>query len=691
MTELPELILPNVDWKQLKNNNKKHKLMPKKYIFAIDETGSFLIHGNDKSFACGVQIKDNIEELKAAYMNLYEALGFPAPTPTDRDGLLKLSDEEMVYLQVEDKARFHFNKLGREERDKCKNIMLPLVNRVFISKGKPSLYANNQNWWLISIVVIIREWLKKTKFEVNSEIEVWIDNRNQKVWGILESEQPEFKEYHKILKQMIDNSVRRFVPSGVGFKVEFKSDTSSYFINLADITCGIIRSDGSLLKEKTTECPCQAFIENADAVQHLERNPIVALSVILQEVTNNELCNINHVGEAFKRLRDNESYEMAFDMFHDMLKFKIEERSRKSLLVSLKPMVDLVCKELRDYALVNRNLSRRLDLMVLMMEYYSHIGSIEVPFAREQFMNVLRAVKDSKETRLLRKWEKLVSYSLREAQILFNNYRFEDAKSTFEQLWDSQDKLINALPTDILWNDERKDEHTTAILGTLAQAYAYAGDLDSAIEHFKLSKEYVIRTGSLTDSFLFNVYLRQKDLDGCRTSFELQTGMTAEEYLQKKDFKNQWNLLSYCKLRALELYINKNTDLTLPLEYIQEHAGDEYPFPLILKWAAVSLYLENYTGNKVLIDKLLHNATIELMNEGNGFTIKALVLPVIQCYALVNNQNPYHAKYAEILRMLKGESASFVNFIQEKEPRLESVKNEADMWNRAMMLPFIYS
>ena len=154
---------------------------------------------------------------------------------------------------------------------------------------------------------------------------------------------------------------------------------------------------------------------------------------------------------------------MAFDMFHDMLKFKIEERSRKSLLVSLKPMVDLVCKELRDYALVNRNLSRRLDLMVLMMEYYSHIGSIEVPFAREQFMNVLRAVKDSKETRLLRKWEKLVSYSLREAQILFNNYRFEDAKSTFEQLWDSQDKLINALPADILWNDERKDEHTTAI------------------------------------------------------------------------------------------------------------------------------------------------------------------------------------------------------------------------------------
>ena len=112
---------------------------------------------------------------------------------------------------------------------------------------------------------------------------------------------------------------------------------------------------------------------------------------------------------------------------------------------------------------------------------------------------------------------------------------------------------------------------------------------------------------------------------------------------------------------------------------------------MILKWAAVSLYLEDCAGNRALIDKLLHNAAIELMNEGNGFTIKALVLPVIQCYALVNNQNPYHTKYAEILRMLKGESASFVNFIQENEPRLESVKNEADMWNRAMMLPFIYS
>ena len=50
-----------------------------------------------------------------------------------------------------------------------------------------------------------------------------------------------------------------------------------------------------------------------------------------------------------------------------------------------------------------------------------------------------------------------------------------------------------------------------------------------------------------------------------------------------------------------------------------------------------------------------------------------------------------NAKYAEILRVLKEESASFVNFLQGKEPRLESVKNEADMWERAMMLPFIYS
>lgn len=287
-------------------------------------------------------------------------------------------------------------------------------------------------------------------------------------------------------------------------------------------------------------------------------------------------------------------------MFHDMLKFKIEERSRKSLLVGLKPMVDLVCKELREYTLVNRNLSNHLDLMVLMMEYYSHIGSIEVPFAREQFMNVLRDVKDSKETRAMRKWEKLVSYSLREAQILFNNYRFDEAKSTFEQLWDSQDKLISALPTDIFENDERKDEHTTAILGTLAQAYAYAGDHDSAIEHFNLSKEYAIRTGSLTESFLFNIFMRKKDLDRCRTSFELQTGMTAEKYAQTKDYKNQWNLLSYCKLRALELYLNNETNLTLPLEYIQEHAGYEYPFPLIHKPGVTTRPLNSLMGLTLL-------------------------------------------------------------------------------------------
>ena len=102
--------------------------------------------------------------------------------------------------------------------------------------------------------------------------------------------------------------------------------------------------------------------------------------------------------------------------------------------------------------------------------------------------------------------------------------------------------------------------------------------------------EYSIKSTNRTYSYLFTIYHRNKDLDKARECFKGQTEFTPEEYLtNKKD--DAWKLLSYFKLRALELYVNGNTKLP-HIELLElSNYNSEYPFPLVMKWAAISLYL----------------------------------------------------------------------------------------------------
>lgn len=650
-----------------------------RYFFALDETGSFMVNGDQRSFVCGVHVTTNESTLKSAYQKTYTDFGFPQPVPSRTDELLKTND------CIDDNARFHFNRLNNQQKEFCKENLLPHVGQVFISAGKPTLYANNQNWWLIAIVVVIREFLKRTAFEANPEIEVLIDNRGNNVWGVIAGEQLEFKEYHNILRNQILENVRQYKPKGAKLNISFKSDTSSLFINLADIVCGFVRKERAILADRITECACQSYVDNTDPVPLIETNPIMAFSGILQQIAANNLNNMGRIAEILDRLRaDKEGYSMAWDMFYDLLKFKISEREGGSCLLRIKPVVEAFKNQL-----FRQGLNKPLEMMTLIMEYYSHIGDIEQPFLRKDFIGQLK--ESASETRILRKWEKLLSYSLREAQFLFNGYRFAETIETFEDLWGKQEMMIGHLPADLFAEEEKRDEPTTAILGTLAQAYAYKGDLDEAIEHFKLSKDYAIRTTSRTDSYLFAVYHRKKDVEACRSAFQGQVGMTAEEYMKKGDFGNQWALLSYCKLCALELYLNKNTELPIPIDYVLGCKEKEYPFPLIQKWAGVALFLQGGNSNSVEVGKLFYKAIEELLNTENGFAVKTLALPIIQCYALVNNQNPFHAQYGTILRDLMSMSQAFAECVERKYSILSSIKGDADIWQRAMVLPFIYS
>lgn len=642
--------------------------MAKKHILAIDETGNF--YSDNWSSVCGVSVNGNELELKKTYQNVYKEFGFPEPVPNDIKSLLQTTDD------INDKARFHFNKMNDSQKGILEKYLLPFVECLYVSKGKPVLFANNQNWWLIAVTVVIKEFLRKCNIEKGDEVEILIDNRNNKVFGVVE--EVDFIEYHNDIKNQILNSVRNYIPDNK-LKIEFRPDTSSLFVNLADVCCGFRKSEE--LSDKVVFCDCKTMHDNIDAVACKDKNPFVALCTIIQEVDNKNFRNVSYTEEILKKLRYiPDEYHKTWDLFYDLVKLQISERESDSALVKVKDFVELFLKEFNNARKQKLPTSKCIELMILFVEYYSHIGEINSPYTREDIEKVLYKTDRNSETRILRKWEKMISFTLRESQIFFNAYNFISANDNLVDVWKKHENIVNLLRNSF----SEKDEQTTALLGTLAQSYAFKGDFENAIDFFELSGNYAIKSANITDSYMFNIYHRLGKIDECKECYErIAKG--------RKPEGNLWTLLSYFKLRALELYADEKTELPdIELQNLKNY-NTEYPFPLVMKWAAIAMCLEDAEANKSQIERYFNDAIENLLKTENGFTIKTLALPIMQCYSFVDNKNQYHSKYNTVVDELKKQSPYFAKYVDERAFFLNNIKNEADLWQRAMSLPFIYS
>ena len=658
-----------------------------KYVLAIDEFGKFEI-GNKNSFACGVVVEANELTLKQAYQKVYKEFGFPEPVPNSTNELLQTKED------INDKARFHFNKLTDSQLEICKNNLLGFAKKVYVSKDEPTMFANNQSWWLIAVVVVIERFLNDYPFEEGSEVEVWLDCRSDKVWGVLQEDVEElgFASYHNTLKQQIERRVQNYAANkGVTLKIYFKSDTSSFYINLADLVCGFVRKDRAAIGAEIVETSCRMFTEKVDVVKMANQYPLSALNCIFQEVLNEIYLNIPQANNIIRHLRqDRDEYVMAWDSFNEFVKLKIESRSTASSLVKAKQLIDCFLEEFSNTKGQCLKGEQRLEMVTRFVEYYSHIGEVNVPIDDAMFDDLLKSVDSNSETRALRRWEKKVSFVLRQSQIYFNGYNFEGFRQTIEQCYSQHERIINSI--EVLKDEQGKvkDEPTVALLGTLAQTYAYIGDIDQAEEYFILSKEYAIKSNAITDSYLFCLHHCKGDIEACRTDFEAVSKKTPERYAEDKKFEDLWTLLLYCKLRALELHTNGKTALPcIDLKSLSSY-NSEYPFPLIMKWEAIALWIENATANKQIVEKYFSDAINNLLSEDNGFAIKTLALPIVQCYGLVNNRNEYHARYNQIVEQLQRQSQSFASYVKSSNV-LQSITNKEDLWQRALSLPFIYS
>jgi len=643
------------------------------YYFAIDETGSFNFSENDESFACGVLVSIDEKTVREHYQKTFLKCGFGKELPSDTKELIR-------------NKKFHFYDMSEQNKKICREILFPLGDKIFVSTGRPLLCANNQNFWLIAVASVISELFKKPSFQKGDKLNIEIDNRKDTVWGLVENDngkKTDFDKYHDYLKRQIDKFVEPSRTSlGIEVRVRFVGDTNSFFVNLADIICGFVRKDKSI---STIKCRCEKLISGDNPAMILNNNPIGALNIILTEALNDQFTNIGLIQNAFKITRtDNKSYALLWDVFHNFLQYQLKVRYDRENTIS--KLNDIVDKFLKEFRLNTDKISidKRLEIINSFLAYYSHAGKITMPIEKADFIKILNETGSEAESRVTKKWEKYVGFCLREAQMQFNAYNFSEAIKIVEEVWGIQEEILKIkYPF-----HSQRDEHSTAIIGTLAQSYAFNGQIDKSIEYFEMSLEYAIKTSAQTASYLLTLYFIKQDIENVRKYFKLQTGKDPENFVNKQQFEDLWELLSYAKLRALELYKNQKTDLAeIPINDYDK----EYPYPLILKWNAVAEYLENSIENKPTVSNYLSKAIENLLNDKYGFTIKTLSLPIIQIYALIDNTNHYHAKYNSIVAELKKQSRFFADFAEKQSPLLNQIKNSADIWARATCLPFNYS
>ncbi|MEE1259579.1 MAG: hypothetical protein U0K66_05275 [Paludibacteraceae bacterium] len=661
------------------------------YVLAIDETGGFMTSPFDnqkwiKSFSCGVCFIDKTEEdIKNIFVKLYNDFNGCSPNTNDLKSILR-------------NEAFHSNKLSEDKLIKCKDAFAPIIDKAFSSKDKPSLYANNQDWWLTSVVVVIELFLDSYKFQSNDTIDIFFDGRKDTTWGALDENTSPYdpnndqqwdiyKQYHKFLKDQIWNYISPIMTHrGLNIKLYYGQDSNNAGIAVADIVTKLVArglSKKQFIEGIPVETRSCRQINNLNSPEKLFENDqiIEAYTTILHELENDDNKHIGMVSTILNKLnQQEEDYAIVWSLFYDFIKNRIEERK----LESSQQLVEIFTGELKKILPEWSNKVKGLkelnctDFIILINEYSSHLGiATSMPFSFDEF----EKYNNKYEGRLLRRWENKIRFNLRAAEICFNGYDFKTIQESMSDLCDKQDKLREML-------DGEKDNHSSAILGTLGQAYAFLNETSNAESKFKRSLEISDSKKGQTYSYIFTICHKIGDVEKCKEYFRLSTGIEASDYLSKleEDRSRNFNLVSYEKLRALEIKKNGRTDL--PRFDIENHSdlGNEYPIPLIKKWVAISLYLENKEENKGLIMSLL-NESAESCIKGKGIAIRAMAIPMFQCISLIGSTN---SQYEKFINDLANECPGFAEYA-EAVPNIKTLDNKLDIWDRALLLPFYYA
>ena len=664
-----------------------------KWYVGIDETGDFSTVGSEKSyknsFAAAVITRCDHKKLSDLYRQAYKDLKFG-----------KLENNFNISQVLK---RFHYYRkhyipgCTNEQKQYLLKHFRPHMQAVIRSIGRPILPANQQDWWLRAVSAVIRGFFRLEIVQNGDEVRFKIDRRARKVLGLQESrdgeEQGSAKKYHQLLKEQIEEEFRERTQSRcIRFTLEFCSDDQSPLVNLADLACGFVK-DEMLGGNHIHSVPCSSLVEAGDVADLLKINANAAMEAVLSKVAEGNFSQAVHVPAIFSELsKDKLAYSNVWNEIHYLYSEYLEARGQiPDILAHLDRLRDELEKELKQprYKEIVSEKQQIDFLLDCLIGLDTHLGATEDRYGA-RCLNLLQ--KQNTE-RLSDHWESYLRLFIRRAQFNFNAYRFEQVLQDLEPLRTTQDRLYELLSAAMQLPDgdsKTPDRSLAEIHGTLGQAYAFLGRWDDATleleEDFTLADE---GSRSKPASYLFCVYLHQKNQEQCRSWFKKQVDVKPSEFLDgwlSTKRGSSWALLSYLRLRGLELELG-GTDLpALDPANLQGYEKADYPWPLILKWAAFGLFNE---GKKDEAKALLRQA-LKRLEGSSEFTRRTLALSHYQMLGLLRTDAKLRSDYKALLEKLMEAGPGFAKYVESHN--LGKIGDDGrTMWERAMCLPGYYA
>ena len=683
-----------------------------KWYVGIDETGDFSTIGSKKSynnsFVAAVVTRCDHKKLSDLYRQAYKDLKFR-----------KLENNFNMSQVLE---HFHYYPKPHrpdipgytdEQKQYLFELFSPHMHAVIRSIGRPVLLANQQDWWLRAVCAVIRRFFRLEMVQNGDEVRFAIDHRAQKVLGLQEhwdeedscEEEPRKKpgkerheiaeRYHQLLREQIERQFQeRTKRMVIHFTLEFRSDDQSPLVNLADLACGFVK-DKMLEEKHIHSVPCSSLVEAGDVADLLKINANAAMKAVLSKVAEGDFSQAAHVPAIFNELyKDKLAYSNVWSEIHYLYSEYLETRGQiPDILAHLDRLRDELEKELeqpRYKEIVSEK--QQIDFLLdCLIGLDTHLGATKDRYG-DRCLNLLQ--KQNTE-RLSDHWESWLRLFIRRAQFDFNAYRFEKVLQDLKPLWKTQDELYKLLTEALPAPDggsKPPDRSLAQILGTLGQAGMFLGRWDEAIQY--LEEDFTLAdegSRSMPAGYLLCVYLHQKNQEECRSWFEKQVDAKPSEFLDgwlSTKRGSSWALLSYLRLRGLELELG-GTDLpALDSATLQDYEKADYPYPwpLILKWAAFGLFSE---GKKDEAKALLQQA-LKRLEGSSEFTLRTLALSHYQMLGLLRTDSKLRSDYKALLEKLMEAEPEFAKYVESHD--LGKIWDDGrTLWERTMCLPGYYA
>lgn len=657
----------------------------------IDESGSFTYYNakGKRSFVCAAVTEKNASDLNREFEYFYYTMNKGNPRNTS----------ELLSF-------FHAMERSESEKETIFKGMKKLISKIVLSKGRPLVLGNPQHWWVSAVMSVLRQILMLDEIKPGDVLDIYVATRSVKVVGI--DGEISHKSYHEQLQKDLQYWIASINEKKVDINLVCIPAFNSSVVTLADQAVGMLWKYGpAFWHTKLQYAECGDFYEmfNMDRPDNPKGpNPGICSQLI---ESGDYLSSLQYWLRAFfakesipfeqfsdimnGAFADGHTYTEVWRVVLDTCEYALDNRGEDPQLIDR--VFKLEPKLQNEYARIQKLNSAQksehgidihllMDIWRVLAKVASHRGdtSCDVLDVVDRFWE--NGNQEIGST--LDRWKFYLQTKLIGAQIPFNGYDFSSVISRMEPLLDCHEKLYN-LP--LPFERMSVDDELAALLGTYGQAEAFQGKLDEAISIFKEDFAYSsIDWKPMPASFLVTVHHRKSDFEQACAWFEKQTdGVTFEDFGKNlSSTSDLWQMVNYFKLLVLAQLQERPVECNIP-ELESWNNQNTYPWPLVLKWAALSLMLSGNVDRGLV---LLEEAK-KLLKKG-GFAIKTLALPILQMLYCVTEDEGYEKEYRGLLQQLTDTCEAFKTYVESQGDAFKLDKDK-NLWDAAMILPFNYA